>query len=275
MSGLHSVLQSFVPPAVPALLRRIWPTMRHPIWKGIYRHCRDVPAFGGTYDDQRRVIEMSEEAERLFSDIQKGKKLTLWHQMLASVAALVAADRGSIRVIDFGGGMGTGFLQLLTTLPPGTAIRYDVIEMEKMCSAGRELYKNEPRICFHASLDDCAPAPDIVYVNSALQYVDDYAGQLRGLAALNAPWLLLARLAAGNIPTFATQQMNLPGQLLPYWFLNLDEVVTILSNTGYRLAFDGVTEREYEQSNFPETHRIGQMRDLMFAGFRAISASHL
>jgi hypothetical protein len=85
------------------------------------------------------------------------------------------------------------------------------------------------------------------------------------LAALRAPWLVLARTAAGDIPTFATRQLNLPGQVIPYWFVNRNEIIDLLRGEGYQLALEGLADREYDQSNFPPAYRIGRMRNLLFA----------
>ena len=59
--------------------------------------------------------------------------------------------------------------------------------------------------------------------------------------------------------------MNLPGRVFPYWFLNLGEVIQIMTGAGYRLASDGHGEHHYDVSNFPETHRVGRLRTVLFA----------
>lgn len=259
------ILRNLVPPAAKAVMKRVMPSLNPPTWAGVYDHLRDVPVCDGTYDDERRIDEMREQAAGMRADIRAGKKLLLWHDALAQTAAMVAADTGDVRVTDFGGGMGTGFLQLISALPPETDVAYDIVEMAGMCAAARKLYEDEPRVRLFTSLQRNTPVPDIVYVNSVLQYIDDYPGTIRELASLNAPWLLLARTAVGVFPTFATAQLNLPGQVLPYWFLNRDEVVGILNQSGYKLVFEGRGGICYDQSNFPATHRVGQMSNLLFA----------
>ena len=130
---------------------------------------------------------------------------------------------------------------------------------------GREAkFVDDARINFHTALADTPASTDIVYCQRALQYIEDYLGQLRALASLGAPWLLLARTPTGDIPTFATRQLNLPGQILPYWFINRAEFVDLLDGHGYRLIWESVCDHEYDQSNFPVTHRIGRMRTSSF-----------
>lgn len=261
---LRQLLKLFVPPVLVDLVRGRLNLPPGYTWEGIYPHRRDVPVRHASYDHEARISEMAAQGRDLLGQVRAGQRPGLWHDTLALVAATVSAGSGRLRVVDFGGAMGTGFIQLIATLPPTTALEYHVVDLPGMCAAGREVFASEPRIRFHTTLAEVPAEPDIVYVNSVLQYIDDYASQLRALAALRAPRLLLARTAIGDFPTFATRQLNLPGQVLAYWFLNQDEVLGVLAGAGYRLAFESLGDREYDQTNFPVTHRIGRMRNLLF-----------
>jgi putative methyltransferase (TIGR04325 family) len=257
------LIKSLTPPLLLDLIRRRLSSPRPSfIWEGIYPHLWDVPTECGTYDG---VEEMLEEAQHSLQVARAGgKPYICWHNTIALLAATKCAQSGLVRVLDFGGGMGLGFIQLLVTLRCNAAIEWHVVELENMCVAGRQLYSDDSRIQYHTSLPEICEGVDIVYVSGVLAYIEDYAGLLRNLASLNAPYLLLARTAVGRFPTFAARQLNLPGQILPYWFLNLNEVEEILAGTRYSLVHDVWVGPEYDQSNFPETHRFGRMRDLLF-----------
>lgn len=243
-----------------------------PIWRGVYARRSDVPARESAVGEVL-VGEMAGTVANALKSVGAGIKPYLWHEHLALVAAIVAAPRQSVRVLDFGGGPGSGFVQLVSALPPGTAIDYTIIDLPQTCAAGKDLFAGDGRIRFSTEFPEHASAYDIVYVNSALQYVDEYADMLQRLAALRAPWLLLARLAAGTAPTFASQQVNVPGQTLPYWFLNVDEVSGMLKAAGYDLACDFLLERVYDQSNLPAPHRAERMRTMLFARRAATPSS--
>ena len=83
-----------------------------------------------------------------------------------------------------------------------------------MCAAGRQLFPDDKRIQFHTSFPCLDDAFDVCYVSSVLPYVDDYRGLLLQLASAAPQFILLRELAAGDIPTFATKQMNLPDKIL-------------------------------------------------------------
>lgn len=235
-------------------------------WEGLYSHLSEVPVpVGSSYNDDRRVLEMLEQAREIRSQIERGEKPWFWHEALVTLAALRLYQKGCLRVVDFGGGLATGFLHLVSSLPDIKGVEYEVVELDKMRAAGDEFYSGEPRVRYFDSLGLIKPKPDILYINSVLQYIEDYSTQLRRFAETGADCILMGRAAIADIPTFATRQVNLPGQVLPYWFLNKNEVVTIMADAGYSLVLDDPWGKYYDQSNFPATHRIGRMRNLLFA----------
>lgn len=237
-----------------------------PTWEGIYSHLSEVPApVGSSYNDDLRVLEMVEQASEIRSQIERGEKPWFWHEALVTLAALSIHRKACLRIVDFGGGLATGFLHLVSSLPDFSGVKYEVVELEKIRAAGADFYFGEPKVRYFDSLDQIEPKPDILYINSVLQYISDYSSQLRRFAKTGAEWILMGRAAIGEIPTFATCQVNLPGQVLPYWFLNKNEVVTIMADAGYSLVLDDPWGKYYDQSNFPLTHRIGRMRNLIFS----------
>jgi putative methyltransferase (TIGR04325 family) len=236
---------------------------RSPVWDGIYASRRDVPAVRDEYDAEL-IDEMVSTTTAAWREVGAGRKPVLWHEALSLLAGAMS-DRGALRVIDFGGGVGSGFVQLLSSLPGDVALDYVIVESAAMCQAGRSIFGADTRIGFETRLPAVSEALDIVYLNAVLPYIDDYRAVLQQIAGLAPRHVLFARLAAGDVPTFASRQLNLPGRVFPYWFLNLGEVIQIMTGAGYRLASDGHGEHHYDVSNFPETHRVGRLRTVLFA----------
>ena len=236
------------------------------VWEGIYKHRRDVPTLNAAedYDVDQRIDEMVEDARRSLRLVHKVTNNVDWHEALGVLAGLVHSEKGRVRVLDFGGGIGHSFIQLLGTIGETAAVEYQIVELERMSAAGREFFAQEPRVHFHTEVPVLADGVDIVYLSSVLPYIENYADLLRRLARLRAPYLLLGRLAAGKFPTYAAKQLNLPGQVLAYWFLNIDEIIQILNEASYSLAYDGLVGPLYDQSNYPESHRMGRMRTMLF-----------
>jgi putative methyltransferase (TIGR04325 family) len=258
---LRSLVKGLAPPLLVDMVRG----GHRFVWEGVYAHLRDVPSHHASYDHGERIREMAAEVTGLLDQVKAGRKPWMRHEIFSTVAAIARSTVGRLRVVDFGGGPGIGFVKLLATLPTATELNYHIVDLPGICEEGRRIFAGDDRIQFHTALADIPVSPDITYVNSVLQYLEDYLAQLQALASLAAPWLLLARTATGAIPTFATSQRNLAGQVLPYWFVNRDELVHLLGGHKYRLILESVCEHEYNQSNFPVSHRVGRMRNLLFA----------
>lgn len=233
-----------------------------PIWKGVYASFTDVPVKRADYDAEL-VDEMIATTGGALQQWRAGRKPFLWHEPFALLAGTLAAKRHAIRVIDFGGGVGSGFAQLISSLPASVEIDYLVVDNAAMCAAGRRVFNGDPRIRFAVDLPAATPV-DLIYVNSVLQYIDDYRATLSRLASIGAGAIFLARLAAGSQPRFASEQWNVPGRVFPYWFLNMNETVSVLEAAGYQLACDSFVDRAYDQSNLPESHRVERFRNVLF-----------
>ena len=248
--------------AITALARRLKP--RTFVWDGVYAHRREVPIHRAEFTEEL-IDEMITTASGALAQWRSGLKPVLWHECLAVVAGALSGGRQRLSVVDFGGGIGSAFVQLISSLPPGVELDYVVVDSEEMAVKGRELFGADPRIRFVTSPAEAPRQADIMYLNGVLPYIDDYEHLLGQLAVRQPRFILLARLAAGNVPTFASRQLNVPGRVFAYWFHNLDELIAILERGGYTLASHSYSEQQYDLSNFPETHRIGRFRNVLFA----------
>jgi putative methyltransferase (TIGR04325 family) len=186
------------------------------------------------------------------------------HLFLPMLAGLVSQQTDTVRILDFGGATGTALLHLLAGVGDSTAVELNVVETESACKLGEELWPNEPRIKFHRAIADVPRDIDIVHINSALQYVEDYRAVLEELCAFQASYFMLPRLATGDFPTYASAQMNLWDDVVAYWFINIDELIGIMKSCGYRLISKSVEALVYDQSNFPAEYRMHRTSNLLF-----------
>ena len=262
-----------LPPLLVDLIRGRRPSgsVAAPFWEGVYAHRRDVPVEPGSYDDDRRIAEFAESTRRALALQRTGRQAeVVWHDALGLVAACIGAQP-EIRVLDFGGALGVSFIHLLATLRGPARLSYHVVELEGTCSAGRAIFVGDERISFHTDISSLARV-DIVYASSVLPYVDDYGALLRRLAGVGAPHVLLTQLAIGSFATFAARQLNLSGQVLAYWFINRDELVAVMQECGYALVYESQAGPHFTQENYPESHRVGRMWNLLFSRAKNVGA---
>jgi putative methyltransferase (TIGR04325 family) len=238
-----------------------------PVWTGVYARYADVPVrgpgFSGSYWT-RLTRETTQAAIRALATgdaaSPRGDR-----SLLPALAATVAKEQGDVAVLDFGGGMGIGYIDLRASIGPDVPVRFLVVEVEEVCAAGRTLFPGDRSITFVSRLDDVpAGRVDIVYISSALQYVDDWRDLLRRLVARGPAYVLFANVSAGDIPTFATAQRNVPGSVLAYWFIGLDDLTAVLRAEGYRLRDSTLSDRRLPRIAVPKSHRITRGRNLLF-----------
>ena len=236
-----------------------------PVWTGVYARYEDVPVSGPGFDGETWTAITRTHTERALAAMRSGApvRATGDRALLPRLAAETLATRGAVRVVDFGGGMGIGYIDLRAATGPA-AIEYVVVETEVVCAAGRSLFVGDPAIRFVTSLGEAGVGADIVYVSSALQYVPDPAALLRELARLGARYLLLVNTSSGNVPTYATAQRNVPGSVIAYWVLATTDVVEALGSLGYAPRSATASERRLTGFAVPRRYRLVRGRNLLF-----------
>jgi putative methyltransferase (TIGR04325 family) len=237
------------------------------MWSGIYSSFDEVPVVGVGFDG-RRFAEQTQHATRLLIEETRKqglpKQTTCQNSLLPLLGAVAGQRSRKVSILDFGGGTGAAFVHILANAPSWLEIRFDVVETASACELGQQLFADESRIRFHTTLPERDNQFDIVHISSALQYVTDYRKTLVDLCGFKAEYFLLANLSAAAIPTYATAQRVYDDMVVPYWFLNLDEVIDIMESESYRLLWKAAVEREYVQANFPPEYRLGRTCNLLF-----------
>ncbi len=250
--------------------------MAFDIWEGVYKSFREVPARGPGVTGERWIQQSLRTITSYRELAQRGKSLPAVTQyresLLPLVAALVHYQRGSVRILDVGGAIGFTYYQALHGLPRPEHFEFHVVEVEAVCQAGKECFKNERNIFFHSSLPkERELSFDVVHLGSSLQYIEKWETMLSDLCRLEAKYFLFTDLPAGDIPTFATAQ-NYYESAIAAWFFNIDEVIAVMAGLGYQLIFRsayiakilGEEVEELPMGNFEKEYRLPHNCNLLF-----------
>jgi putative methyltransferase (TIGR04325 family) len=242
------------------------------IWEGVYRSFAEAPAKGAGFLGEVWLDRSLRTARAALDDRRIGRgldpSLRQRNAILPPLLATLLGEGKRPRVLDFGGGLGFGFLVVLTTLPNFESVEYHLVENRKICEAGRALFAEFRNLIFHERLP--AGPFDVVYSSSALQYIEDWRGLIDSMTRLQAPFLLFSDLFAGPIRSFVTLQTYYDSRI-PHWFLSQDEFQTEITRHGYApilrcdcearvVTDDGPLPMEH----FPEDHRILRSLHLLF-----------
>lgn len=265
--SLRKILRGLTPPALTEFYRRARGDFDSP-WEGVYKNYRDVPASGVGYEDAAVVSAMLAHTRKTKEDLAAGSdpgEVCGGDNLLLPLLAAAAASEQPLKILDFGGGLGEGYLCLKAAMTG--AVEYHIVELERTCVDGRRLFEGAGDIFFHDTPPQGLEKVDILHINSALQYIEDYQGLLKRLTDYSPRHILLVRLSAGEFPTFATVQRNFKGMMIPHWFFSIKEITQILAARGYRLVYKKPAARSYSQDSLPPEYRLsgGRMSNLLFS----------
>lgn len=243
------------------------------IWEGTYRSFEDAAAdaCGTGFSSETHRNRSLAVARECLTAMKAGKPIPQIHKqrtvLLPAVVATLLGTRERLRILDFGGGLGIGYLTLLEAVSRAAErIDYRIVEVASVVDEGRRLFGDT------VAYVETLPAEgsfDLVYTSSAMQYVEDWPRLVASLAAYRADSILLSDVFAGAIPTFVTLQ-NYYGSRIRHWFLNLDDLLEAFSRTGYTLAMKTCAavrrldvESTLRMEHFPATHRLEQSLNLI------------
>jgi putative methyltransferase (TIGR04325 family) len=244
------------------------PPSAKPVWEGVYTNFRDIPVIGKGFDDDEWLRQYRGTIALLQHEYSKAEDRSPSnygeHHLLCLLASTVIQSQDKLNILDFGGGLAPGYIHLKNTIACPDKISYCVVDIPKMCLVGAEMFRGDSQIKFTTNLTSDFKQIDIIYINSALQYIEDYDAKLKQLCTLKPFYILFVRLNGGDIETFATVQTNIPGSLLAYWFLDVRQLIILMNKNGYKLLWRGFAQWAANMSNFPESCRLDGTANLLF-----------
>lgn len=243
------------------------------IWEGVAAHYDQVERIGGGFDTDfwcdRNKSRIVPELEALRAG-ETPESAKFREYVLPVVVAMAAAGKARYRVLDFGGGLGNGFIPVICDVVGADRVDYVIVDNERLCRTGAELFPSVPAPVFRPDLPDETERFDLLHLGSVLPYISDWRGLLERLGRHRPRHVLLSDLLAGDFAAFATAQ-NSFGDKIPHWFLNLGEVIAHVESLGFRLIFKAPfvgtflgRQGPLPMDNFPPGLRLRHASHLLF-----------
>jgi len=244
------------------------------IWDGVYETFQEAKAdaLGLGFRGDIYLARALAAANECLDSLHAKNPIPQFHKqrsnLLPPIAALLMKERVSI--LDFGGGLGIGYMTLLESLPDAvTRVQYVVVEMPELCKVGEQLHGKGGGITYLPSIPVLTTF-DIVHAASSLQYVEDWEEWVSKITMISPKYVLLSDVFAGEIRSFVTLQ-NYYGSRIPHWFLNLDHLLQVFEKSGYFLLMkSAVSSRRLNgfdvlpMNNFPKQLRLHESLHLLF-----------
>ena len=118
-------------------------------WRGVYTHWREVPKHGEGLDNDAWLSKHRKLTQPLLKEYQKSPFLPnhlQGHRCLLPLTVSLIGQfvRGhSLTILDFGGGMGVDFVQLISGSVRCENVQYHVVDTGKSCEIGLSLFEGE------------------------------------------------------------------------------------------------------------------------------------
>jgi putative methyltransferase (TIGR04325 family) len=244
------------------------------IWEGIYHDFQSAvkdskgAGFGGVVYRTRSLLA----AKECIAALNLKQPIPAFHKQrstyLPLTVAMMLRGKKQLNILDFGGGLGIGYMTLAESIPAElNRIVYKIVEVSEVCRSGMDLH-SAGGVMYVSDLPTDAQF-DLIHASSSIQYIENWQELLTKFAALRPEYILLSDVFAGSIRTYVTLQ-NYYESKIPHWFLNLDELLAIFDCHGYSLAMKSyATSRRLDAQdtlhmpNFPEDMRLTQSLHLL------------
>ena len=261
-------IKPIIPPIIWIFVRKYFMPDYPKVFEGVYSTLGDVKESG--YNTSNSLENIYDETLQKLNTYNNSKlpKSNLQNpiaNLLPLVVALVGDDKERISILDYGGGMGTSYLNCLSAMRGSnvTKIDHHIVDLEDTIEYGIKLYPKDMGIHFHRDIPVALKNVDIVYIGSTLQYINDYQALIQRLAKLTPKYILLTDYFTSEAETFATAQVNMKGRRMAYWIFNLSEIVELITQQGYKKIYE--TKNHQPLHNLPDEFRIDDTRNLLFS----------
>jgi len=242
------------------------------IWEGVYDTFKSAKemAKGPGFEGEVYLKRSLAAANECFDALKANKSIPQFHKqrstLLPITVAMMLSHNDRVRILDFGGGLGIGYMTLVESIQHDLdRVDYTIVENPEVCAVGEKLIAE---VAYISTL----PSPvsfDVIHASSSLQYIENWQDLLARFASLGPEYILLSDVFAGDITTFVSLQ-NYYESRIPHWFLNLQELLDTLDKHGYSLLMKNYAtsrrldvEDDLPMDNFSENQRLSQSLHLL------------
>lgn len=245
------------------------------IWEGVFNNFAETNCKVDIHFDPRwlkkQVTKIQNKLTIVENDNLTSPTAITKDYPLAIVTSMLLVQQNHINIIDFGGGMGEQYLELIAKIPNAIEkINFHIIEHESTIQNLPKKIQTFKKLTFANNLEVKLHSTDILHIGSTLHYLDNWQEILKNLLTIYQPkYLILSDLLAGNIPTFITCQIYYE-QRMPVRMFNLIEICDYLQSFKFKKIYQALYEVELLGSKtllanaLPQKYRLSNTVNLIF-----------
>ncbi len=170
-------------------------------WKGNYESLESAQKDAVGYDAANILEKVKEATKEVIAGnaVFERDSVLFFHEEpnYPLISSLLFAMHGKeeLRLLDFGGSLGSVYFQNRKFLSCFRKISWEIVEQKHFTEAGRELLKDFPEIRFRQSVEEVFRngKPDIALFSSVLQYLPDFQALLQKAMDAECDYILIDR----------------------------------------------------------------------------------
>ncbi len=171
--------------------------------------------------------------------------------LLAALLRIAALGRkGRLRVLDFGGSLGSTYFWCRPFLRPEIDLQWHVVEQPAHVRVGRADFADE-ELAFHTSIEEALETGpfDVLLVSGVLQFLEQPEVLLASINRWRFPHFLLDRTPLWSRQRHRLTVQHVPAEIYPAsypaWFLSRERVLALLGET-YHLRWRAPGDEHWE-----------------------------
>ncbi|RHX91217.1 methyltransferase, TIGR04325 family [Leptospira yasudae] len=210
-------------------------------FNGIFHTWEEAANLCGSYDSKvilekcknsllkvKRGAAVYERDSVIFDEIQYS-----W-PLLASLMYVAAKSDGELKILDFGGSLGSSYYQNRLFLKGIKNVSWNIVEQEEFVKEGKLNFQDE-NLFFYESIDSCIQERNInvFLASSSLPYIKDPFSLIKTIIKYDFPYILIDRTYFIDLPKSIVSAQRVPSEIYeasyPAWFFNFSEFVNAFS----------------------------------------------
>lgn len=263
MKGLFKLI---TPPIVWKLLQKLRGE-RGVCFTGDYSSWQSALDDAGGYDAPailERVREASLKAKRGEAVFERDSICFDYEEYrwatLACLLRVAAENGGKLRVIDFGGSLGSFYVQHKKHFRDLKEVRWSVVEQSHYVECGRDEFQDDV-LQFYNTIGDCMAKGecDVIFCSSVIQYLEKPYAMLKAFSESGIQYLLLDRT-----PFIDSEQDQLTLQIVPEAIYSASYPAWFFSFSVFQMKLQQFCFKQIIEFNGDDDVGVGKFKGALF-----------
>jgi len=202
MNGkIRQIVKRFIPPILLSLKNK---TSSKYGYFGDYKNWEEVEKISSGYSSDTIIEKVRSGALKVKNgeavyerDSVVFNKVDMSWPLLSGLLWIAGQNENHLRVIDFGGSLGTSYYQNRIFLKHLEELQWDIIEQDKFVDIGNREFKDDVlSFYYEKDLEKLAETKksNVMVISSSLQFLPDPYDFIRKVSTLNIPYLIFDKI---------------------------------------------------------------------------------